>query len=499
MAQTGTEIARLSQGDLLVTVNGPKNVSANQPFIATGQYKGNAAFLIQLDGATPPSSVQLRTMRLDPFSSVPEVVISYYLGGAHCCTATKIATMDMYGGWHVIDAGSLDGDGGFTFVDLEGDHSYELTYLDNSFLYAFGCYACSYAPMRIKKLVGFHIEDVTRDPKYGSFLREQLARMEQRGRGNGALRTNGYLGGWVAAKAEVGEFDEAWRTMLASYDHNSAWDMEDCLTGEPLNKCPAASKRQLDFPSALSKHLVQTGYISAEQATRLPLRPISVDSSANPRSSSAPVPSADSAVPGNAANSPPDALAMTVRTAMETCERDAAKRAAAAYLLIVPLAANQPKIASLSPIGTAGEITLISSRDMLDGIRNDVFQLYRGEITLSLLNPTDNNMETSAVSGITRIAFSPAAFDGSFRLSLHTMISPHNADWSRRVLFRAGTRDLLLARSVGSQLIGGAKPLPETSAGGCLAPQISSAESSQRMPSRQMSSVDALPSRGSRL
>lgn len=267
LSPSDTAITKSISGDLSVTVSGWTSASA--PPIAEGVYRGKTVFLFPLLGATSVSDVQIKTMRLGQIDYAPDVVISYYSGGAHCCTLTKIAIADARGEWHVIDAWTLDGELGFSFADLDGDGLNELISYDNSFLYAFGCYACSYAPTRIQKLVGLDLRDVTEDQKYKIFLRAQLSQMEQRGLANSALRTNGYLGGWVAAKAQIGELDDAWQTMLASYDRNSQWPMQECLTGAPLDTCPLNSKRDLDFPTALLKHLLKFRYITAEQATIL--------------------------------------------------------------------------------------------------------------------------------------------------------------------------------------------------------------------------------------
>ncbi len=212
-------------------------------------------------------------MKIDPSTTAPQIVFTYYWSGGHCCTVTKIATLDSGGNWHVVDGGVLDG-GGFEFKDLDGDGGRELVSLDNSFLYAFGCYACSYAPTRIKKLIGTDLRDVTVDGRYQSFLRLRLREMQANARTYGDEQTfhsGGYLGGWVAAKALVGEFPDAWRKMLTSYHRSSDWTMEECIRPIPLNQCSEAERRQVDFPEALAAHLMVHGYITAEEKRKLNL------------------------------------------------------------------------------------------------------------------------------------------------------------------------------------------------------------------------------------
>jgi hypothetical protein len=219
----------------------------------------------------------VRIVRLDPATSFPQVIFTSFSGGAHCCTETKIATADATGTWRAVSGKTLDGDLGNELRDIDGDGSYELISFDNSFLYAFACYACSYAPTRIEKLIGSALKDVTRDPKYRKFLRERLSKMEARAQTQS--EPNGYWGGWVAAKSLVGEVSDAWRKMLVSYDRQSEWVIEECLTNAPPGKCPDSQKRQLAFPEGLLKHLVRNGYITAEQRARLAATtPTSVDS-----------------------------------------------------------------------------------------------------------------------------------------------------------------------------------------------------------------------------
>ena len=163
--------------------------------------------------------------------------------------------------WHVVEAPTLDGDEGYTFADLGHDGAQELISIDNDFLYAFESYAGSYAPTRVARLVGTDITDVSDDPKYRDFLRGRVREMEAAARKDGKLwHSNGFLGGWVAAKSLVGEVDEAWSRMLKSYDRKSDWSMQECTTGAEIDKCPQDKLRDLTFPQALQKLMAQNSY-----------------------------------------------------------------------------------------------------------------------------------------------------------------------------------------------------------------------------------------------
>jgi uncharacterized protein len=74
-------------------------------------------------------------------------------------------------------------------------------------------------------------------------------------------RDNGFLAGWVAHNALVGNGTEAWRKMLDLYDRNSDWDLSVCTVAtKGFDPCPDYAKRFRDFPTALREHLVKYGY-----------------------------------------------------------------------------------------------------------------------------------------------------------------------------------------------------------------------------------------------
>ena len=233
--------------------------------LLTGRIGEKTVFTIR--GAPDVASDQPRAnvflISLDPSGSIPQIIMTSFTGGAHCCTQTQIATSDTDGRWSVLKADTLDGEG-YQFEDLGGDGISELVSIDNSFLYAFDAYASSYAPVRIDKLEGTRLRDVHRD--YAKFLRQDLYRMEYSAERTQELwHSNGFLGGWVGAKALVGQFDDAWARMLVSYDHNSDWLLEEYTTGAPLEKCPPGLKNRVSFPEALRKHLITHGYIEGQE------------------------------------------------------------------------------------------------------------------------------------------------------------------------------------------------------------------------------------------
>lgn len=258
----GKHATTLHYGDLAVTIDGERGSDPDSRLpVFTGRYRGEVVFSFRIEEAEAAEpSAQARVMRLDPKTSMPQVVMTAFTFGAHCCTITRIATVMGSGEWRVLDAAQLDGDG-YQFADLDNDGTQELISFDNSFLYAFESYAGSYAPTRIAKLTGSDLDDVTAEPKYRAFLRRKVQDMEADARKDPNLwHSNGFLGGWVAAKSLIGEVDDAWKRMLASYDRDSDWSLEECTTGQELDQCPKDKVRQQSFPEALKKLLESNDY-----------------------------------------------------------------------------------------------------------------------------------------------------------------------------------------------------------------------------------------------
>jgi hypothetical protein len=265
----GKQPVQLRYGEISVTLDTePGSQPAMRVPTFKGIYQGRPIFTLRIEEAedTEPQT-GARVVRLDAKTAVPQIVMTAYTGGAHCCTVTKIAIAVSADKWEIIDGPLLDGDRGYLFYDADRDGTDELVSVDQNFLYGFACYACSSPPTRIAKLDGTKIVDVTFDPKYRNFLRRELADMEKEARKDPSQwHENGFLAGWVAAKSAVGEVDEAWRRMLASYDRKADWPLQECTTGEPVEKCPEDKLRDLTFPQALLKQLAVEGYPTPKSA-----------------------------------------------------------------------------------------------------------------------------------------------------------------------------------------------------------------------------------------
>jgi hypothetical protein len=265
----GKRPATLHYDELTVTIDGaPGADKDNRVPVIKGRWRDREIFSLKIEDAEAENpSAKARLIWLDRGARFPQIVITSFTFGAHCCTVTHIATMTAPDQWHLIEGPRLDGDEGYTFADLGHDGTEELISVDNAFLYAFASYAESYAPSRIARLAGTEIKDVSRDAKYRDFLRNRVRAMEADARKDPNLwHSNGFLGGWVAAKGLIGEVDEAWARVLKSYNRKSDWSMQECTTGADLEKCPKNKLRDLTFPQALRKLLAENGYPTPKNA-----------------------------------------------------------------------------------------------------------------------------------------------------------------------------------------------------------------------------------------
>lgn len=200
--------------------------------------------------------LSLQITELDAANATPEIVVSFFTGGAHCCSDTKVLTAEG-DNWRTVELGQFDG-GPLLATDLDGDARYEFATRDNAFLYAFGCYACSAAPLKIIQVEGAKARAVSGEPRYRpaqeSWLRDLITSVDK------DTEPNAFLAGYVAQKVLLGEGPRAWKLMLAHYDMKADDGLEQCPeTVNPDGECPVKPKKY-KFPEALKKLLSESGY-----------------------------------------------------------------------------------------------------------------------------------------------------------------------------------------------------------------------------------------------
>ncbi len=203
----------------------------------------------------PPVSVQIA--ELDPGNSQPEVVVSFYTGGAHCCSDTSVITSNKDGRlWQTVDVGEFDG-GPLLATDLNGDGRYEFRRATTPFSTPSpamparrrrsSCSRSRTAPSRTSPT------DASFKPAHAAYLKTMIENVPDED-------VNGFLAGYVGEKILLGEGKQAWELMLDYYDKASDWGLETC--DKPLNddgECPG-QEIKLTFPDALERMLKENGY-----------------------------------------------------------------------------------------------------------------------------------------------------------------------------------------------------------------------------------------------
>jgi serine protease Do len=194
-------------------------------------------------------------------SPSPQVVVTNYTGGAHCCTNTWILSRDTeQAAWSKTRAENLDGDG-YWYEDVDGDGALEMLSVDNKFLYAFDSYAGSVAPIKIAKFQNGKFDDVSETPTMHSRLVQDLAGIEFEAKTRPeSWRQNGFLAGWVASKIRLGEGDAAWKKVLANIDLKSDFGPQECTSGQTVSDCPVGNLKTIPVLKALASFLKENGY-----------------------------------------------------------------------------------------------------------------------------------------------------------------------------------------------------------------------------------------------
>jgi hypothetical protein len=236
------------------------------------------ATVLDADADLKRLRIKAEIIRLSPGTDQPQIFITGYTGGLHCCTAGAVATDDG-GKWR------------FSFLDAREGEMWLLLNLTQGgppvfvgaapgFEYTWASFAGSYAPTLLQILRGDKLVDVTRQPAYRSFLLDRLHEMEESGAN--ASERNGYLAAWVAQNALLGQFDSAWSKMRATYDKRvTTWRCaidEDAWPTTPgvTPACPETQQIKVPFPEALALALFKLGYITKQQAAAVGFDPDAV-------------------------------------------------------------------------------------------------------------------------------------------------------------------------------------------------------------------------------
>ncbi|HEX3888171.1 MAG TPA: hypothetical protein VHW05_11795 [Phenylobacterium sp.] len=194
--------------------------------------------------------------RIDPRSPKPQLLLTSYTGGAHCCVHIQILDF-IAGRWRTVDVGTFDGEPFTAFpIDIDGDGIADIQHWDDRFAYAFGCYACSWMPPRVFALRGGKVRDVSAASRYRPlYVKDYAGAKEQ------CLKhANPACAGLIADGYRLGRADEAWVVAMANIDPEDEWTLPGCKVKAPPGKCPKDQQfHTADFRPALTKFLADNG------------------------------------------------------------------------------------------------------------------------------------------------------------------------------------------------------------------------------------------------
>jgi hypothetical protein len=233
--------------------------------VLTIRAKGMEPFVFRGQKSFLPASAYFAVERVDPRAPGPQVVLSTYTGGAHCCSDYVLIEGEGTR-WTVVRLGLWDGDGLVRRpVDVDGDGIVDLAFGDNRFLYAFDNYALSFEPPQILNVIGGKVVDVSASPRYRKEFESDMAFVGPQC----TKHLNGACAVYVADAVRLHRFEKAWTFMLASYDKASTWTLPDSCRkrGERL-PCRSGRRRAKNYPEALRWFLEDIGYIRATKGER---------------------------------------------------------------------------------------------------------------------------------------------------------------------------------------------------------------------------------------
>ena len=245
-------------GGLSLTFKTRKFHDSEAAPVLTIRAKGMEAFVFRGQKSLLPASAYFTVERVDPRAPYPQVLLSTFTGGAHCCSEFVLIESDGTQ-WKAIRLGLWDGDGLVKRpVDVDGDGIVDLEFADNRFLYAFAGYAGSSPPPRFFNVIGGKVVDVSAYPRYRRFFERDMEEVKA----GCAQHLNGPCAAYVADAARLHRLGEAWTFMLANYDKTDTWELQPrCRKRGERLPCRSGRREPKDYPEGLRWYLEDIGYI----------------------------------------------------------------------------------------------------------------------------------------------------------------------------------------------------------------------------------------------
>ena len=251
----------LSQGAIAVTMD------------ITGSAEGDMEAMIKVteDGQdvlservmeifSPIAIPEISFTEMDTSNATPEILVSRWTGGAHCCNQISVYSKGA-GGWSVLDAGAYDGEP-LEAADRDGDGQTELVTYDNAFFYKFSSYAGSYAPPQVIGIRDGKIADISAEPGFKPLFEAYLKDMGEIPE-SGSDR-NSWLAAYAATLVRLGQ-DDPLDYAEGAYDKNVDWGLTGCAVDMVNGECPPGKETNITFPEALRAFLTEQGYLEAAE------------------------------------------------------------------------------------------------------------------------------------------------------------------------------------------------------------------------------------------
>jgi hypothetical protein len=220
---------------------------------------GFAPYAVIGQAGPNPVRANYAVLKLDPKNPLPQVLFTSSSGGDHCCTRVYVVAK-VQTGWTAFDLGLWDGEPLKDIpTDIDGDKIIDIVLSDDRFLNAFASYEESFAPPIIIDVYAGSVRDVSRDPRFKKIYAARMAKLKDQC----TAQMNGACAAYVANGARAGQFDAAWKFMLAHYDKDAKWTYATRCKGKQANgSCAGQQIKPKDFPEALRWFLEDRGYIA---------------------------------------------------------------------------------------------------------------------------------------------------------------------------------------------------------------------------------------------